>query len=153
MPTNSLMRSMLVTVSALFLASCSNQNSVSNGSERQLDPITSKVLLQASSSWAGDQYVYPQGMPLITVKEIIFQPGAKSKPHTRDVPGAAVIQQGELLCEVPATGVSKRFARGDVLPITFKGDPHTCENISQKVSKALVFYAGAVDVPTVYYTH
>lgn len=115
------------------------------------DAIASEVLLQASQSWKGDIYQYPEGTPLITVKMVVFKPGAKSKPHSHDMPGAALIQEGELLCEVPATGLKKRFIEGDVLPTTFKNDLHTCENTGKNTAKALVFYAGAVDLPTSYY--
>ena len=117
------------------------------------DQIASEVLLQASQSWKGDKYQYPQGTPLITVKTVVFQPGAKSKPHSHDMPGAALIQEGELLCHVPTTGLSKLFVKGDVLPTTFKNDLHTCENKGSVVAKALVFYAGAVGLPTSYYIH
>ena len=119
--------------------------------DEQASAITSEVLLQASESWKGDKYQYPEGKPLITVKTVVFQPGAKSKPHSHDMPGAALIQSGELLCEVPATGLKKKFKAGDVLPTTFKNDLHTCENTGAAVAKALVFYAGAVGIPTSYY--
>ena len=115
------------------------------------DPIASEVLLQASQSWKGDIYKYPEGTPLITVKMVVFQPGAKSKPHSHDMPGAALIQEGELLCEVPTTGLKRRFTEGDILPTTFKNDLHTCENTGVGTAKALVFYAGAVGLPTSYY--
>ena len=119
--------------------------------DEQESAIASEVLLQASEAWKGDEYQYPQGKPLITVKTVVFQPGAKSKPHSHDMPGAALIQSGELLCEVPATGLKKKFKAGDVLPTTFKNDLHTCENTGAAVAKALVFYAGAVGIPTSYY--
>ena len=115
------------------------------------DAIASEVLLQASQSWKGDVYQYPKGTPLITVKTVVFQPGAKSKPHSHDMPGAALMQEGELLCEVPAMGLKKRFIKGDVLPTTFKNDLHTCENTGKTIAKALVFYAGVVGLPTSYY--
>ena len=119
--------------------------------DEQASAIASEVLLQASESWKGDKYQYPQGKPLITVKTVVFQPGAKSKPHSHDMPGAALIQSGELLCEVPATGLKKKFKAGDILATTFKNDLHTCENTGAAVAKALVFYAGAVGIPTSYY--
>ena len=141
-----------LTASALLVVGCTTQIVLAEQAEKKPEPIASEVLLQASASWKGDQYKYPQGTPQITVKEVVFQPGAKSKPHSHDMPGAALIQEGELLCEVPATGVSKRFVAGDVLPTTFKNDLHTCENTGTEVTKALVFYAGAVGLPTSYYT-
>ena len=67
------------------------------------------------------------------------------------MPGAALIQEGELLCEVPVSGRSKRFVKGDALPTTFKNDLHTCENTGTEVAQVLVFYAGAVGLPTSYY--
>lgn len=115
------------------------------------DAIASEVLLQASQSWKGDIYQYPEGTPLITIKMVVFQPGAKSKPHSHDMPGAAIIQTGELLCEVPASGLKRHFKEGDVLPTTFKNELHTCENTGESTAKALVFYAGAVGLPTSYY--
>ncbi len=136
---------------ALVLAGCGTQRLLAEQAETKPEAIASEVLLQASSSWKGDQYQYPKGTPLITVKTILFQPGAKSEPHSHDMPGAALIQEGELLCEVPTTGVAKRFVKGDVLPTTFKNDLHTCENTGTDVAKALVFYAGAVGLPTSYY--
>ncbi len=139
------------TYAALFLFCCGTQKVLAQQAEKQPEPISSEVLIQASSSWKGDQYKYPQGTPMITVKTIHFQPGAKSKPHSHDMPGAALIQEGELLCEVPATGLAKRFLKGAVLPTTFKNDPHTCENTGTKVAKVFVFYAGAVGLPTSYY--
>ena len=45
------------------------------------DPIASEVLLQASQSWKGDIYKYPEGTPLITVKMVVFQPGPNQN-HT-----------------------------------------------------------------------
>ncbi len=42
--------------------------------------------------------------------------------------GAALIQEGELLCEVSTTGRAQRFVKGDALPTTFKNNLHTCEN-------------------------
>ena len=140
-----------LTAAALLLVASVTQRVLAEQVEQQPDPIASEVVLQASSSWKGDQYKYPQGTPLITVKTILFQPGAKSKPHSHDMPGAALIQQGELLCEVPITGPAKRFVEGDVLPTTFKNDLHTCENTGTDVAKVLVFYAGAVGLPTSYY--
>ncbi|ABI47322.1 lipoprotein, putative [Synechococcus sp. CC9311] len=140
-----------LTAAALLLLSCGTQIVFAEQAEQKPEPISSEVLLQASSSWKGDQYKYPQGLPLITVKTILFQPGAKSKPHSHEIPGAAFIQEGELLCEVPVTGLAKRFVKGVVLPTTFKNDLHTCENTGTEVAKVLVFYAGAVGVPTSYY--
>ena len=140
-----------LTAAALLLVASGTQRVLAEQVEQQPDPIASEVVLQASSSWKGDQYKYPQGTPLITVKTILFQPGAKSKPHSHDMPGAALIQQGELLCAVPVKGPSKRFVEGDVLPTTFKNDLHTCENTGTDVAKVLVFYAGAVGLPTSYY--
>ena len=140
-----------LTAAALLLVASVTQRVLAEQVEQQPDPIASEVVLQASSSWKGDQYKYPQGTPLITVKTILFQPGAKSKPHSHDMPGAALIQQGELLCAVPVKGPAKRFVEGDVLPTTFKNDLHTCENTGTDVAKVLVFYAGAVGLPTSYY--
>ncbi len=140
-----------LTAAALLLVASGTQRVLAEQVEQQPDPIASEVVLQASSSWKGDQYKYPQGTPLITVKTILFQPGAKSKPHSHDMPGAALIQQGELLCAVPVKGPAKRFVEGDVLPTTFKNDLHTCENTGTDVAKVLVFYAGAVGLPTSYY--
>ena len=140
-----------LTAAALLLVASGTQRVLAEQVEQQPDPIASEVVLQASSSWKGDQYKYPQGTPLITVKTILFQPGAKSKPHSHDMPGAALIQQGELLCAVPVKGPAKRFVEGDVLPTTFKNDLHTCENTGTGVAKVLVFYAGAVGLPTSYY--
>ncbi|WP_413429279.1 cupin domain-containing protein [Synechococcus sp. Cu2B8-bc1011] len=140
-----------LTAATLLLVASGTQRVLAEQVEQQPDPIASEVVLQASSSWKGDQYKYPQGTPLITVKTILFQPGAKSKPHSHDMPGAALIQQGELLCAVPLKGPAKRFVEGDVLPTTFKNDLHTCENTGTDVAKVLVFYAGAVGLPTSYY--
>ncbi len=140
-----------LTAAALLLVASVTQRVLAEQVEQQPDPIASEVVLQASSSWKGDQYKYPQGTPLITVKTILFQPGAKSKPHSHEMPGAALIQQGELLCAVPVKGPAKRFVEGDVLPTTFKNDLHTCENTGTDVAKVLVFYAGAVGLPTSYY--
>ena len=140
-----------LTAAALLLVASGTQRVLAEQVEQQPDPIASEVVLQASSSWKGDQYKYPQGTPLITVKTILFQPGAKSKPHSHDMPGAALIQQGELLCAVPVKGPARRFVEGDVLPTTFKNDLHTCENTGTDVAKVLVFYAGAVGLPTSYY--
>ena len=140
-----------LTAAALLLVASVTQRVLAEQVEQQPDPIASEVVLQASSSWKGDQYKYPQGTPLITVKTILFQPGAKSKPHSHDMPGAALIQQGELLCAVPVKGPARRFVEGDVLPTTFKNDLHTCENTGTDVAKVLVFYAGAVGLPTSYY--
>ena len=140
-----------LTAAALLLVASGTQRVLAEQVEQQPDPIASEVVLQASSSWKGDQYKYPQGTPLITVKTILFQPGAKSKPHSHDMPGAALIQQGELLCAVPVKGPAKRFVEGDVLPTTFKNDLHTCENTGTDVAKVLVFHAGAVGLPTSYY--
>ena len=140
-----------LNAAALLLVASGTQRVLAEQVEQQPDPIASEVVLQASSSWKGDQYKYPQGTPLITVKTILFQPGAKSKPHSHDMPGAALIQQGELLCAVPVKGPAKRFVEGDVLPTTFKNDLHTCENTGTDVAKVLVFYAGAVGLPTSYY--
>ena len=105
-----------ITAASLLLVGFITQVVLAEQAERKPEPIASEVLLQASSSWKGDQYKYPQGTPLITVKTVLFQPGAKSKPHSHDMPGAAMIQEGELLCEVPATGRIKRFVERDVLP-------------------------------------
>ena len=149
-PSEEMIRRTLATA-ALLLVGCSTQKILDEQAERMPEPIASKVLLQASSSWKGDQYKYPQGTPLITVKTVLFQPGAKSKPHSHDMPGAAVMQEGELFCEIPASGLAKRFVEGDVLPTTFKNDLHTCENTGIEVAKVLVFYAGAVGLPTSYY--
>jgi hypothetical protein len=66
------------------------------------------------------------------------------------MPGAALIQEGELLCEVPATGRAKRFVEGDALPTTFKNDLHTCDNTGTEVAQVIVFYAGSVGLPTWY---
>jgi quercetin dioxygenase-like cupin family protein len=140
-----------ITAASLLLVGFITQVVLAEQAERKPEPIASEVLLQASSSWKGDQYKYPQGTPLITVKTVLFQPGAKSKPHSHDMPGAAMIQEGELLCEVPATGRVKRFVERDVLPTTFKNDLHTCENTGTEVAKVLVFYAGAVGLSTSYY--
>ena len=140
-----------LTAAALLLVASGTQRVLAEQVEQQPDPIASEVVLQASSSWKGDQYKYPQGTPLITVKTILFQPGAKSKPHSHDMPGAALIQKGELLCAVPVKGPAKHFVEGDVLPTTFKNDLHTCENTGTDVAKVLVFYAGAVGLPTSYY--
>ena len=140
-----------LAATALCLISCGVQRVSAEQVEERLEPISSEVLLQASMSWKGDQYEYPQGKPLITVKTVLFQPGAKSKPHSHDMPGAALIQEGELLCEVPSTGLTKRFVKGEVLPTTFKNDLHTCENTGTQAAKALVFYAGVVGLPTSYY--
>ena len=140
-----------LSASALLLVGCNTQIVLAEQLKKEPEPIASEVLLKASSSWKGDQYRYPKGTPEITLKKILFQPGAQSKPHSHDMPGAALIQEGELLCVVPVTGVSKRFVAGEALPTTFKNDLHTCENTGTEVAKVLVFYAGAVGLPTSYY--
>ena len=43
---------------------------------------------------------------------------------------------------------SKRFVKGDALPTTFRNDLHTFENTGTEVAQVLVFYAGAVGLPT-----
>ena len=69
-------------------------------------------------------------------KKVNFQPGVKSKPHSHNIPGAALIQEGELLCEVSAKGLKRRFVEWDDLLTTFKNELHSCENTDDNLAKA-----------------
>ena len=104
-------------------------------------PISAEVVLRAQSSWTGIDFQYPEGTPEITVLEITFQPGAKSAPHTNQMPGAAIVLQGSLFCKAE-NGIERTFQQGDAFPTSFRTNPHTCKNTGSTTTKALVFYAG-----------
>ena len=144
------MRTLLLSIiclTSLMAAGCKNTK------EQADEPIASEVLLSASESWKGDRYSYPQGQAQMTLKRIVFQPGAKSKPHSHDQPGIAYMVKGTLKCEVQKTGQVAEFQAGDALATTFKNELHTCENIGKEEVVVFVAYAGAEGLPLSYYSN
>ncbi len=108
--------------------------------------IEREVLLTTNESWDGTRYVsYPTETPKLTVLRIKIPAHTVLDWHVHPMPNAAYVVAGELTVEKQATGESKRFVRGQVVPEMV--DTYHRGLTDDSPVELIVFYAGAKNWP------
>ncbi len=138
--------SLLTPVALLFcsamLTSCS---STVIGAE-QKSAVTSKVVLEATKAWNGDEMpAYPKGKPKCTILHITVAPHSKLDVHKHPMMNAGVILKGELHV-VDDAGREITLKEGDPI-MECVGRMHYGENLTDAPVELLMFYAGAEGQP------
>ncbi|TVR17892.1 MAG: cupin domain-containing protein [Balneolaceae bacterium] len=103
-------------------------------------PVTSKIILQTTTSWDGVPITYPEGEAKVTALLIEISPGESTGWHKHPVPSFAYILNGTLEVTLDY-GESKQFTKGDaVAEVT--NTIHSGQNIGEEVLQLVVFYTG-----------
>jgi len=110
------------------------------GSNPNAKPVI-ETLVNATESWSGDAYSYPDGRAQMTLLRITIPAGFRTPVHIHPQPGVAYVVKGRLECVVKAdqTLIS---GPGDSFATTFGEVPHYCENIGEDEGIVYVTYAG-----------
>lgn len=103
------------------------------------------VLLETQTSWDGGELTYPEGEAQITSALLHIEPGVEPPFHCHPVPTMGYILRGTLEVET-SEGKSQRFEQGSSVVEVMKTS-HRGRAVDGPV-EVIVFYAGAVGVPT-----
>lgn len=103
-------------------------------------------VLKTSKSWDGALLQYPSGQAEISGVKIEIAPGAETGWHLHAVPSFGVVLQGELEISLN-NGKKHRVKAGDALAEVIN-TAHSGKNIGTETVQLLIFYAGAVGLPT-----
>lgn len=108
--------------------------------------IDSKILLQTTASWDGTPYTaYPAGIPELTVRKVVMEPGAQFPWHSHPMPAAGYVVSGELIVEALDGGKTITLTAGQVLP-EMNNILHRGTSGATK-TELVVFYAGSPGMP------
>ncbi|WP_299662770.1 cupin domain-containing protein [uncultured Ruegeria sp.] len=99
------------------------------------------VLLNTTTTAAGEPLVYPDGTPQITVAVVTLQPGQKTGLHRHEAPLVGYILEGEITVDYGSVGI-KVFKTGDAL-VEALNSPHAGENTGDGIARVLAVYAGS----------
>ena len=107
-------------------------------------PISSKEILNTTTSWDGDPIIYPDGDPEIKGIIIELQEGVDTGFHCHPIPNLAYMLAGQIEVEV-FEGPKQVFKKGDA----FEEVIHTWHKgrVLKGPAKIVVFYVGEVDTP------
>ncbi len=100
-------------------------------------------LLKASTSWNGDQIVYPQGKAEVTGILVEVAPNMETGWHSHPVPSFAYMLEGILEVRLK-DGRIKRLYAGDALAEVVN-TWHNGRNVGKTPVKIVVFYTGVAD--------
>lgn len=107
--------------------------------------VYSKLLLETTTTWSGEDITYPDGVAKITVLKIEIEPGAETGWHHHPVPSFAYIIQGEL--EITLEDGKKITARAGEAIAEVTNRIHNGKNIGNEILKLVVFYTGIEGSP------
>lgn len=107
--------------------------------------VKSELLLQATHSWEGERYRYPEGDAELSVVHVELEPGAATGWHRHPVPSVGVILQGTLEVTILESGETRRVGAGEAIPEVVQ-TVHEGRNVGNETVRLLVFYAGAEGV-------
>ena len=133
------MRRLFLLVLTAGLALPSNSCSSRKETSLQIKPVVVETLTNATESWNGDSYNYPEGKAQMTLQRITAQPGFKTPFHLHSQPGIAYVVKGELTCGT-IDGQILKAGPGDSFA-TSQDTVHYCESVGNEA--ALVFVASA----------
>ena len=97
-------------------------------------------LIDTSTTWNGEQIIYPMGSPQIKSMLVKMEPGAKTQNHLHQVPSFAYILEGEITV-VSEAHEEKKFIQGDVV-IELINKKHYGYNSGGTTVTFIVFYMG-----------
>ena len=127
-----------ITVILCFLISCAPKQT------ENVNQFSVKEILKTTTSWDGNQIVYPAGDPEITGIIMEAHEGFDTGFHCHPMPNVAYILEGEVEVEL-LNGTKKLFKKGEsfeeVINTWHKG------KVVKGPFKILVYYAGVVDMP------
>jgi quercetin dioxygenase-like cupin family protein len=112
---------------------------VASGIEPTTD-VKVTPLLKASTSWNGDQIIYPRGKAEITGLLVEVAPGKETGWHSHTVPSFAYMLEGVLEVQLK-DGRTKRIKAGDALAEVIN-TWHNGRNVGNVPVKIVVFYTG-----------
>ena len=128
----------LITVLFGLLISCAPKQT------EKVPQVSVNEILKTTTSWDGDQIVYPEGDPEITGVIMEAQEGFDTGFHCHPMPNVAYILEGEVEVEL-LNGTKKLFKKGDsfeeVIDTWHRG------KVVKGPFNILVYYAGVVDLP------
>ena len=104
-------------------------------------------LIDTSTTWNGEQIIYPMGSPQIKSMLVKMEPGAKTHNHLHQVPSFGYILEGEITV-VSEAHEEKKFIQGDVV-IELINKNHYGYNSGNKPVRFIVFYMGTDDLKNV----
>ena len=104
-------------------------------------------LIETSTTWNGEQIIYPKGSPQIKSMLVKMKPGAKIQNHLHQVPSFGYILEGEISV-VSEAHEEKKFIQGDVV-IELINKNHYGYNSGNIPVKFIVFYMGTDDLKNI----
>jgi len=107
--------------------------------------VNSQLLLETTTTWSGEDIIYPDGVAKITVLKIEIEPGSDTGWHHHPVPSFAYIIQGEL--EITLEDGKKITARAGEAIAEVTNRIHNGKNIGDEILKLVVFYTGIEGSP------
>lgn len=119
----------VVTTGALFLAAI----------------LQAETLLETTTTWEGHPIVYPEGQAKVTSVKLVIEAGETTPFHCHPVPTLGYILKGPVEVETK-DGDSVLLKEGESAVEVLR-TVHRGRAIDGPV-EILVFYAGAVDIPT-----
>ncbi len=107
--------------------------------QKTLEPVVVETLINASESWNGDSFRYPNGQAEMKLEKITSQPGFKTPLHLHPQPGIIYVQKGTLYCET-SDGKSLTISDGESFASS-QDTAHYCQNIGNE--EMVIFSASA----------
>jgi len=108
--------------------------------------IKVETLSKTTSSWNGNTLApYPKGQPEITILKITIPPYTKIPMHTHPIISGGIILEGELKVTTKDNKVNY-LKTGDAI-VEVVNTWHYGENLSDKPTQILAFYAGIKGTP------
>ena len=100
-----------------------------------------ELLLQTSTTVAGEPLVYPDGTPEITMAIVTLEPGQKTGTHRHEAPLVGYILEGEITVDYGPVGI-KVFKAGDAVAEALNS-PHAGENSGDGIARILAVFIGS----------
>lgn len=107
--------------------------------------VHGEVLFQSQNSWDGGEIYYPEGQAEVTVFKLVIKEGETPRYHCHPIPTFGYVVKGNLEVETK-TGQRTVLKEGDYAIEVMK-TMHRGKALNGDV-EVLVFYAGAVGMPT-----
>jgi len=107
--------------------------------------VTSRVLLQTTTTWAGQPLDMPHGNVEVTAMEIELAPGAETGWHSHPVPSLAYVLDGEL--EITLKDGRTQSARPGQALVEVSQLVHNGRNAGEGPVRLVVFYVAPPGTP------
>lgn len=104
-------------------------------------PIDTDVLINTTSTWAGDPIQYLETeTPVVRAQTVVFAPGAQTTWHYHPLPSYIYVLAGTFLVET-SDGRMQQFNAGQAF-VEVVNVLHRGTNVGTEPAKLLIFYTG-----------